>query len=154
MTSGLAQVANNVGKGLLAGMVGTVAMTTSSTIEMRLRGRGGSSTPLDAASKVLGIESFESDDAESRFGRLVHWGYGTGWGAVRGVLDAVGLPPVAADVGHFSAVYGGEQVMLPALDVMPPATQWGTKEIIIDAWHHLVYAAAVGAAYRWLSSQE
>jgi hypothetical protein len=28
--------------------------------------------------------------------------------------------------------------MLPALDVAPPITQWGSEEIAIDAWHHLV----------------
>lgn len=39
--------------------------------------------------------------------------------------------------------------MLPALGVAPPATQWGAKELAIDAWHHVVYAAA-GAAYELL----
>lgn len=154
MSSFLARLSGSVGKGLLAGLAGTAAMTASSTIEMKLRGRGGSSAPVDAASKVLGIESFQSDEAKSRFGQLVHWGYGTGWGAVRGALPAIGFGPKLADLGHFAAVYGGEQVMLPALDVMPPATEWGAKEIAIDAWHHLVYVAAVGWAYRRLSAHD
>lgn len=49
-------VAAAVGKGLLAGLVGTVAMTLSSTAEAKLRGRGSSSAPADAAAKVLGVE--------------------------------------------------------------------------------------------------
>jgi hypothetical protein len=45
---------------------------------------------------------------------------------------------------------GTEQAMLPALEVAPPATQWGAKEIAIDAWHHATYAVATGLAYEWL----
>jgi hypothetical protein len=37
--------------------------------------------------------------------------------------------------------------MLPALDVAPPLTEWGAKEVAIDAFHHLVYATATGFAY-------
>ena len=47
----------------------------------------------------------------------------------------------------FAAVYGTALVMLPALKVAPPVAEWGAEEIAIDAWHHLVYAAAVNAAY-------
>jgi hypothetical protein len=43
-----------------------------------------------------------------------------------------------ASIGYFALIYGSEQVMLPALDVAPPATEWGAKEVGIDAWHHLV----------------
>lgn len=134
-------------KGLLAGVVGTVAMTVSSTIEMKLRDRGGSSAPEDAASEVLGIEDFEDEDAEERFGSLAHWGYGIGMGAVRGLYAATGMPSAAATAAHFVTVWGAELVMLPALDVSPPATEWGAGEIAIDAWHHGVYAVATGIAY-------
>lgn len=145
----LGRLAANVGKGLAAGLAGTAAMTISSTIEMKLRGRGGSDAPAQAASKVLGIDAFTSDDAEERFAQLVHWGYGTGWGAVRGLFGSF-LPPAAADTGNLVALWGSEQVMLPALDVSPPLTEWGAEEVAIDAWHHLVYVAATGATYRWL----
>ncbi len=47
-------------------------------------------------------------------------------------------------------VWGSEQVMLPALEVAPPLTEWGAKEIAVDALHHLVYAATTGAAYSLL----
>lgn len=142
-------VAAAVGVGLAAGVAGTVAMTISSTAEMKLRGRSGSSAPAQAASKVLGVEP-EGEREKKRFGTLVHWGYGTGWGAVRGVLGALGLPAPAATAAHLATVWGTEQVMLPALGISPPATQWGAKELAIDAWHHLVYAAATGAVYELL----
>ena len=50
----LGEVAASVGKGPFAGVVGTVAMTVSSTLEMKIRGRQGSSAPAEAAGKVLG----------------------------------------------------------------------------------------------------
>jgi hypothetical protein len=148
----LARLAANIGKGLAAGLVGTAAMTVSSTLEMKLRDRGASNAPADAASKLLHIDGFTSDEAEQRFGQLVHWAYGTGWGAARGILGTV-LPPVAADAGHFGAVWRSEQVMLPALEVAPPAAEWGAEEIAVDGWHHAVYAVATGLAYRWLDAR-
>jgi hypothetical protein len=58
---------------------------------------------------------------------------------------------VTATAVHLAVVWGTEQVMLPALGVAPPATQWGAQEVAIDGLHHLVYAAAAGAAYKLLS---
>lgn len=148
----VATLAANLGKGLAAGLIGTIAMTISSTTEMHLRGRPGSAAPATAASKVLGIATFTSAEAEARFSSLVHWAYGTGWGAVRGLVGTV-LSPRTADVAHVGAVYGTEHLMLPALEVAPPATEWGANEIAIDGLHHLVYAAATSLAYRWLDAR-
>ena len=83
----LGDVAANVGKGLLAGVVGTAVMTVSSTLEMKIRGRQGSSAPANAAAKVLGVEP-KGEAEEARFSNLVHWSYGTSWGAVRGLIGA------------------------------------------------------------------
>jgi hypothetical protein len=149
MSTKLGDVAAAVGKGLFAGAAGTAAMTVSSTLEMKLRGRPASSTPALAAQKVLGVQPVD-EEAEARFSNLVHWGYGTAWGGVRGLIAAAGLTEPAATVAHLAAVWGSEQVMLPALDVVPPLTEWGAQEVAIDAFHHLVYAAATGAAYSLL----
>lgn len=143
------QIAAAAGVGLAAGAAGTAAMTASSTIDMKIRGRPGSPAPAQAAAKVLGVKP-EGEKENKRFSTLVHWAYGTGWGAARGVLAVLGLPAPAATAAHLALVWGTEQVMLPALGVSPPATQWGAKELAIDAWHHLIYAAAAGAAYELL----
>ena len=145
----LGDVAAAVGKGLFAGVAGTVAMTASSTIEMKLRGRPASSAPATAAAKVLGVEP-KGQSEEARFSSIVHWGYGTSWGAVRGLIGAAGLRGVRANAAHLGAVWGTEQAMLPALGVAPPFWEWGAKEVAIDAFHHLVYAGATGAAYALL----
>jgi len=142
---------NAIGRGLLAGLAGTAAMTVSSTVEMRLRGRDASTAPADASAKVLGIETFADDAAKNRFSNLVHWGYGTGWGVVHGLLDLAGLPPATATAAHFAAVWGNETVMLPVLEVAPPIYRWGMREIAIDVLHHAVYATATGIAYEALA---
>jgi hypothetical protein len=95
MSAKLGDVAAAVGKGLFAGAAGTVAMTVSSTIEMKLRGRPPSSAPARAAAKLLGIQPVDKR-AEARFSNIVHWGYGTAWGGVRGLLAAAGLSGPAA----------------------------------------------------------
>jgi hypothetical protein len=148
--TGLPDLATAIGKGLVAGFAGTAAMTASSTIEMKLRDREGSSAPADATMKVLGIEGFADDAAKARFSNLVHWGYGTGWGAVRGVLSLAGLPPARATAAHFAAIWGNEAAMLPALDVAKPFWTWGVTEVAIDVWHHVIYATATGIAYELL----
>jgi hypothetical protein len=145
----LGDVAEAVGKGLFAGAAGTAAMTVSSTLEARLRGRGASTTPAQAAAKVLGVEP-KDEASRIRFNNIVHWGYGIGWGSVRGLLAAAGLSGPAATAAHFGLVWGSEQVILPALDVAPPVTEWGVEEIAIDALHHVVYATGTGIAYSLL----
>jgi hypothetical protein len=146
------KVASSIGKGLVAGFAGTAAMTVSSTLEARLRGRQPSTAPARATAKALGIASFDDALAQARFNDLSHWGYGTGWGVVRGLLDAAGLPPGKATAAHGAAVWASAQVMLPALDVAPPSVFWGKQEVAIDAFHHAVYALASGVAYLLLSS--
>ncbi len=147
------RVASSIGKGLVAGLVGTAAMTVSSTLEARLRHRKPSSAPARATAKALGITSFEDEIAHTRFNDLSHWGYGTGWGVVRGLLDAAGLPPRAATVAHGVTIWGSAQVTLPALDIAPPAIFWTPQEIAIDAFHHTVYAIATGVAYELLNDR-
>jgi hypothetical protein len=145
-------LASNIGKGLVAGLVGTAAMTVSSTLEAKLRGRAPSSAPARATTKVLGIATFEDDLAEARFNDLSHWGYGTGWGALRGLLAATGMSARAATVAHGAAIWGSAQVMLPALEIAPPVVFWAPEEIAIDLFHHTVYALATGLAYELLDA--
>ena len=101
---------------------------------------------------MLGIREFDSDLAQARWNDLSHWGYGTGWGVLRGLLGATGLSQRQATLAHGAAIYGAAQVTLPALEIAPPSIYWGAKEIAIDALHHAVYAAATGAAYRAIAA--
>ncbi len=144
------RVAAAVGKGLFAGIVGTAAMTASSALEAKLRDREGSTAPLDAAAKVLGFQPI-GETEKARLSTMVHWAYGTLWGAPRGVLAVAGIAAPVATLVHLGAVWGGEVTMLPRLGVAPPITEMAPTEVAIDVWHHLVYAGATGVAYDALS---
>ena len=148
----LTKTANAIGDGLVAGLLGTAAMTASSTIEARLRHRTASNAPARATAKALGIKEFDNDLAKARFNDLSHWGYGTGWGIVRGILGATGMPPAKATTAHGAAVWGSAAITLPALDIAPPFVFWGPKEVTIDLLHHTIYATATGLAYELVSA--
>src|ERR1051326_8607470 len=118
----IGRVAADVGVGLAAGLAGTAAITASTMLESKLRGRGESQAPAEAAQKVLGVEA-TSEQNKARFSTLVHWAYGAGWGGVRGLLDAVGLSPVAATAAHAALLWGTEQAMLPAMKLDRKSTR-------------------------------
>lgn len=139
----LARAACGLGIGLVAGFVGTAAITLSQTIAMRIQGRKPSKSPVKAVSKVFG---FHADDAraEDRLNTLAHWGYGTSWGTVRGLMTVFGLRGPWADVVHWGGIQGTAFVMLPGLKVAPPVREWGASEILLEGLHHAVYVTAVG----------
>ena len=145
----LGDVAAAFGKGLFAGVAGTAAMTISSTLEAKLRGRGASTAPAQAAAKVLGVEPID-EEAMAHFSNIVHWGYGTVWGGVRGLLTAAGLSEPASTAAHLGLLWGSEQMMLPILEVAPPLPEMGLKEASVDALHHFVYVVATGITYSLL----
>lgn len=140
----LGETAAAVGKGLLAGMAGTVAMIASSSIEARLRGRSASTS--DGAGQMLGIGS-RGVEGQARFSNIVHWGDGASWGAVRGLLHAGGIDGARATALHFAAVWGSGQIMLRILDIAPPPWKSPPEEVAVDALHHAVYTLATGFAF-------
>lgn len=142
----LGERASAVGRGLFAGAAGTAAMTLSSTLEAKLRDRESSTAPADAAGKVLGVQP-RDPQGKARFSNVVHWGYGTSWGAVRGLIGTAGLDGPAAAAAHFAAIWPSALVMLPSLGVAPPPWKMGVTELAIDAGHHAVYVAATSLAY-------
>jgi hypothetical protein len=146
-----ARIATALTRGLVAGAIGTAAMTVSSTLEMRARRRPPSLTPAKAVETVLEVEP-KDEAAEQRLSNLAHWAYGTSWGAVRGLIDVLGVRGAAAAALHFAAVWGAAIVMLPSLRVAPPPAECGAEELAIDGFHHAVYAGATSAAYDVLGS--
>jgi hypothetical protein len=165
--SSLAKAGDILGKGLIAGLIGTVAMTISQLIEMKITKRGESSSTVKVGGQVLGVEPKGLADQEKekqsgkasesikekveaneqKFGQLMHFGYGTGWGVARSVLDLTGIRGWPATTIHFGAIWGTALVMLPSTGASEPITKWSPKEITIDIIHHAVYAIVVGCVY-------
>ena len=142
----LNELGTAIGIGVMAGLVGTAAITISQMVEMKIDGREPSSAPADAASKVLDIKP-ESEEKKAKVSQQIHWAYGTSWGVARGLISLSGLKGWKATLVHFAAIWGTANVMLPTLKVAPPATEEDAKTISIDGLHHAVYAVAAGLAF-------
>ena len=143
--------AGSAGRGLLAGFVGTAAITVSQLIEMKITGRQGSDAPAKAVEKTLPVKAPDDEDERMLMGQLVHWDYGTSWGIPLGLMREAGVKSLPASLIHFVGIWGTALVMLPSLDLAPPVTEWSSKQIAIDMAHHGVYATAAGLAYERLS---
>lgn len=138
---------------ILAAMLGTYAMTWSSTTEMQWRGRAPSVVPGMATNKLLrivGVPTLEGR-ALKILSEWTHWVYGAAWGVVYWLLvdaDIGDLNTVVAGVIFFFIVWIVEQIELPLLRIgVPWSWTWGLKENLIDAWHHVVFAAGTVAAW-------
>jgi len=142
----------DLGRGLFAGLVGTVAMSLSQLLEMKITQREGSDSPLKAAEKVLDIHA-DNEGAKGKLVNGIHYSYGTAWGGLRGIIGALGLKGIPANALHFSSVFGTELVMLPGLKVAPPVKEWGAKEISISGVHHIIYALVSGVVFDLLKSE-
>ena len=142
-----------IGKGLLAGAAGTLAITISQMIEMKITKREPSDEPAEAAEKVLHITPDTAAD-EKKLSQEVHWLYGSAWGVPRGILSLTGLNSLSATGIHFATIYTSALLMPPALKIAPPLKEWSAKEILIDALHHAVYAVAAGLVYDALSADD
>lgn len=135
---------------LLSTFMGTAAMTASSTVEMDARGRDPSTAPGRAANKLLGLVGVPELKGPPLhvLPDVTHWLYGTAWGVLFWLLvEGAGLSLAVAGLLFLLIVWGTEQVQLPLLGIAPPSWKWGATEVLIDLWHHLVYAAATVGAW-------
>lgn len=135
-----------IGRGLIAGLAGTAAITLSQLLEMKITKKPPSFAPADAASKALSIEA-SNREARQKFSNEVHWTYGTTWGMARGLLSLAGLKGWPATAIHFAAIFYTALTIEPDFEVTPPVNEWSKKEIAIDALHHVVYVVAAGLVF-------
>jgi hypothetical protein len=141
----LGEIGAAIGKGLIAGLAGTVAITISQMIEMKITNRKHSNAPGEAAEKALHIEATPGSMEE--FSNEVHWIYGTSWGVMRGLLSIAGITGFAATTLHMASVWGTAATIQPKLDIAPPLSEWDPKDIAIDSVHHAVYAIVAGLVF-------
>ena len=142
----LGELGSAIGKGLLAGIAATAAMTISQMIEMNITRRKPSDATLKVAENTAAVKP-ASEEEKSQLSQELHWSYGTAWGIARGIIGLTGLKGLPATLLHFGAVWGTALIMLPANDASKPVTEQEPKEIAIDALHHAVYAITAGLVY-------
>jgi hypothetical protein len=163
-----------VGRGLAAGIAGTGLMTVAQELAARRRaareaaGQSGgepsgdaqpqdpweqASTPAKVARRIS-VGVFEHDVPARRIGVLthaMHWGYGTGWGAVYGLIAGTfGGRPLRGGLTFGAAVWGMSYLQLVPMGLYEPPWRYSTQEIAEELGYHLVYGVGVAAAERVL----
>ncbi|WP_461452543.1 hypothetical protein [Mucilaginibacter sp.] len=141
----LGELGSAIGKGLLAGLAATAAITISQMIEMKITKRQPSDAPVKVAEETVGLEPAKGE--KEKLSQELHWAYGTTWGIARGLISLTGLKGWQATAVHFAAIWGSSMIILPAFNAAPSVTEEEPKAIAIDALHHAVYATTAGLAY-------
>jgi hypothetical protein len=142
----LGELGGAIGKGLLAGLAATAAITISQMIEMKITKRGPSDAPVKVVSETAGAKPDHKEDKE-KLSQEIHWAYGTAWGVSRGLIGLTGLKGLPAALVHFAAIWGTSMVMLPHYKASKPVDVREPQEIAIDGFHHIIYAATATLVY-------
>ncbi len=134
-------------RGMIAGAVGTAAMTLTERLEMAISGRAPSTVPGQVGAHLLpGADPGTVSDV-ARLNGPVHWAHGISMGALRGALDGMGLRGPAASAAHFALLWTGDVALYRALGIAEVPWRWSGDELATDVLHKGVYAAVTGAVY-------
>lgn len=155
-----------VARGLAAGVAGTGLMTAWQELSARLQSQDGASesepsqphdpwarasAPAKVAKRV-GEGVFHRDVPAERISLLtnvMHWGYGSSWGIVYGVL--AGSTPRRRGL-RAGAIFGTGVWMMSYAQLVPmglydPPWKYSPQELALDLSHHLAYGAGVATAF-------
>jgi hypothetical protein len=138
-----------IGKGLIAGAVGTVAITASRLLAEKLLNEEIPTAAAEAAEKLVGVEP-KDEKSELRLGMLTHFAYGSALGIRRALLQSSGVRGWKADTAHLVVVHSTAGVVLPTLGIGPAPTKAPPEQVAMDVLHHAIYALATGAALRFI----
>jgi hypothetical protein len=156
-----------VTRGLAAGLLGTALFTVYRT----LRGQGEVESPEEARGTdwseapppaqvghrlVEGV--FQHDVPREQGGRLqmiVHFAYGTFWGAIYGLVHESRKGSAAVDgVGLAAAVVATDYTLLPVMGLYRPPWEYPPETIAKDFAEHVVYGVSVAGAYGLLAKMQ
>ncbi len=161
-----------VGRGLAAGAVGTAFMTLAQELSAKLQSSGDAdqqsddqqgddqqghdpweqaSMPAKVARRISeGV--FEHEVSPERIPLLthgMHWAYGTGWGAVYGLVQGTfGGRSLRRGLTFGSGVWSMSYVQLVPMGLYEPPWKYPPKGIAMEVSYHLVYGLGVAGAYR------
>lgn len=153
-----------VGRGFVAGVVGTAAMTAWQELSAKLQSaqqgeeskESGSSDPwanASAPAKVgrLILHALGYEVPAEKIGLLtnvMHWGYGTGWGGVYGAVMGTRAHehPLIRGLAFGTWVWVMSYVQLVPLGLYELPWKYPAPELALDLSYHLAYGAGLGAA--------
>ena len=111
-------MAGDLGRGALAGLVGTAAMTVAQGVEMRLSGRPPSMVPGQVASKLLFLKPRKKDLPKVSI--RMHWAHGIAQGTLRAVVGrTTGLTGPSAGAAHFGMMWTSDAALYRMLGISP-----------------------------------
>lgn len=136
----------NIGRGIFAGVAGTVVMTAfQKFVEMPVTGRGDSYAPADFAERILPVHPTSAAGRE-RLNYVTHFSLGGMWGTAYGAAAHAGLRGQKAVNTVFAIVYTGDVILNTALGLYQP-TRWSGQDWIVDIVDKYVQAQATGAVF-------
>lgn len=151
MSTSTETLPTTVGRGVVAGLVGTVGMTAfQKLVEMPLSGRDDSFAPADLAEKLLPLRKKRGSDRNLR-NYVTHFALGAGWGLARGLAARAGLSGQRAVISVFGVMYPGDLAAVRALGLDRPS-RWTARDWAIDAVDKFVLSEATGLAYQRLAT--
>lgn len=143
---------NPVGRGVVAGLAGTVAMTGFQRfVEMPLSGRAESYQPAELVEKLTGRRLEEPRRRALNY--LAHFGVGAAWGAAHGAAAQLGVRGPKSVAVVFGTLWPADVASMHLLGLGEPLWQWSTKDLAIDVADKLVLAIATGTAFEALSAR-
>ena len=134
-------------RGMIAGAVGTAAMTLTERLEIAISGREPSTVPGQVGAHLLPGADPRARSDVARLNGPVHWGHGVSMGVLRAALDGMGLRGPAASAAHFALLWSGDAALYHALGIADVPWRWSGDELATDVLHKGVYAAVTGAVY-------
>lgn len=146
--------------GTLAGFLGTAPMTwTMKALHRQLPAHERYPlAPRLIAMRVAekaGIKQHMDEDERRQFTMAAHFGMGTSMGALYGAVGhKLPLPAPIAGAAFGLAVWAGNYLgLLPALDLLRPATEHPPRRTGLMIAAHLVWGATTGAVLGCLTSE-
>lgn len=158
-------------RGALAGVAGTAAMTALQELVAGLQSSDGSdvdaegesedssqdweqaSAPAQVGKRIIeGIFHKEADPKLiSPLTHAMHWGYGTGWGAVFGLIyaDRDG-PALGRGLGFGVAVWLASYAQLVPMGLYEPPWRYEPGDLATELSYHLAYGAGIGVGWSLL----
>jgi uncharacterized protein YndB with AHSA1/START domain len=138
--------AASFGRGLVAGLLGGVAMSASTIAEMRLTGREPSKVPARAVERLLAIRKLGAE-GERRVTTVAHFGVSGLTGAAWGTMASAGLPRSLRTPLLYGIATAPDAVVVPAMGLAPPPWRWTPADVARTVGHHAVFTAVAAAAF-------
>jgi uncharacterized membrane protein YagU involved in acid resistance len=155
--------------GLAAGAAATAVLTASQEAVSRARGKSQlkqqskeprtwaeAPPPAKVAKRVSeGVFSRRLTKKQAPVAAAaLHWAYGTGLGALYGLVQAKARPHKAVHgVAFGTAVWAWAYVMLPALKIDEPIWRHPPKTLALDLSYHLVYGLSLAGVYEAIAER-